>query len=219
MVAIVRAAYGDLARQADRWFERLTGGGALAPIRVVHTSDPEPYATGHELSERVRVERVLELCPAAADGDRSHPLLDMAPGGTYDRLRAVHDLVSHAAVGFGFDRDGEFSAWLNEDRMYHGLARWALATELHAEHSVRWTTGSVAEHKATLLPPGILRDSRRRALLEELADRRHLAHQVRDLGGDRRDRFMHDRARTGPDEVHLHRGIELRVVAPVMAAA
>ena len=49
--------------------------------------------------------------------------------------------------------------------MYTGLARWALATELHAEHSVLWTTGRRAEHKATLLSPGLLRASRRRALL------------------------------------------------------
>jgi hypothetical protein len=173
--AIVRAAYADLARQADRWFAWLTGAGSPAPIRVVHTRRPEPYVTGRELSERVRAERVLELCPAAVDGDRSHPLLDTAPGGTYDRFRVVHDLVSHASLGFGFDRDGEFSGWLNEDRMYHGLARWALATELHGEHSVRWTTGNVAEHKATLLPPGILRDSRRHGLVEAFADRRHLA--------------------------------------------
>lgn len=216
---VVRAAYIDLGRQADRWFARLTGSRARTPIRVVRTRCPEPYATGQELSERVRADRVLELCPAAYDGERSHPILDMSPGGTYDRLRAVHDIVSHARSGFGFDRDGEFSAWLTEDRMYHGLARWALATELHAEHSVRWTTGNVAEHKATLLPPGILRASRRRALLDELADRRHLAHQLRDLGGDGRDRFAFDPPRSGPDEVHLHSGVETRVVAAVVAAA
>jgi hypothetical protein len=46
--------------------------------------------------------------------------------------------------------------------MYTGLARWALATELHAEHSVLWTTGTLAEHKATLLPPNLVRASRRR---------------------------------------------------------
>jgi hypothetical protein len=48
--------------------------------------------------------------------------------------------------------------------MYTGLARWALATELHAEHSVLWTTGDVAEHKAVLLQPRLLRSSRRRAV-------------------------------------------------------
>jgi hypothetical protein len=164
---LARAAYADLARQADRWFARLTGDRTPAPIRVVHTRGPEPYATGQELAQRVRAERVLELCPARFDRDRSHPLLDMTPGGAYDRLRAVHDIVSHARFGFGFDRDGEYSAWLIEDTMYRGLARWALATELHAEHSVRWTTGTVAEHKATLLAPWVLRGSRRERVSED----------------------------------------------------
>jgi hypothetical protein len=103
---------------------------------------------------------LLELCPAHYDRDRRHPLLDTATGGTYDRFRAVHDIVSHAWFGYGFDRDGEFAAWLMEDAMYTGLARWAVATELHAEHSVRWTTNDLAEHKATLLPPWIVRASR-----------------------------------------------------------
>jgi hypothetical protein len=154
------AAYADLEKQANQWFARVTGPSARTPIRVVHTRCPEPYASGRELSEQVRADHVLELCPARYDRDRSHPVLDMSAGGTYDRFRAVHDIVSHGWLGYGFDRDGEFSAWLAEDRMYDGLARSALATELHAEHSVRWTTGDVAEHKASLLAPWIVHASR-----------------------------------------------------------
>ncbi len=159
----VHAAYTSLTAQSDQWFARLTGNWTPTPIRVVHTRCREPYAAARELSERVRAERILEIWPAHYDRDRRHPLLDISIGGTYDRFRAVHDIVSHASRGYGFDRDGEFSAWLTEDRMYTGLARWALATELHAEHSVRWTTGEVAEHKAVLLEPSLLRSSRRRA--------------------------------------------------------
>jgi hypothetical protein len=155
---LVLAAYAQLATQAAEWFALLTGSRARAPIRIVHTRTPEPYASGEELAERVRVEQILELSPA-----RPHPLLDTSPGGAYDRVRAVHDLVSHAWLGHGFDRHGEFSGWLVEGRGYRGLARWALATELHGEHSVRWTTGDVAEHKATLLAPWILRASLRPA--------------------------------------------------------
>jgi hypothetical protein len=127
----------------------------------VFTRCPEPYASGQELSTRVRSDRVLELCPTQFDRDHRHPLLDVSIGGAYDRFRAVHDIVSHARLGFGFDRHGEFSAWLAEDRMYSGLARWALATELHAKHSVFWTTGTPATHKATLLPPDLVRASLR----------------------------------------------------------
>jgi hypothetical protein len=160
---LVRAAYSDLGSQADRWFARLIGRSPHSPVRVVHTRRPEPYPSARDLSDHVRAEGVLELHPTRYDRDRRHPLLDTSVGGTYDRLRAVHDVVSHAWFGHGFDRDGEFSAWLIEDRMYTGLARWALATELHAEHSVRWTTGELADHKATLLPPTLVRASRDRA--------------------------------------------------------
>jgi hypothetical protein len=103
---------------------------------------------------------VIEITPCARDRDRRHPLLDSSIGGAYDRFRAVHDIVSHGWRRYGFDRDGEFAAWILEDRMYTGLARWALATELHGEHSVLSTTGCVAEHKATLLDARLLRKSR-----------------------------------------------------------
>jgi hypothetical protein len=160
---MVRAAYTELGDQADRLFARLTDHHARTPVRVVFTRYPDPYASGEELSTRVRSEGVLEMYPAYLDRDRRHPLLDVSMGGTYDRFRAVHDIVSHVRLGFSFDRHGEFSAWLAEDQMYAGLARWALATELHAEHSVLWTTGIVAAHKATLLPAGLVDSSRRLA--------------------------------------------------------
>jgi hypothetical protein len=72
----------------------------------------------------------------------------------------MHDIVSHGWLGHGFDPDGELSAWLAEDPIYKSLARWALATELHAHHCVLWTTGEHADHKAVLLDPELLRAAR-----------------------------------------------------------
>ena len=155
----VRAAYHDLSVQTTRWFALLTGTTVPRPIRVVYTRCAEPYPQARDLSESVRVDRLLEVSPASHDRHRRHPLLDTSVGGTYDRFRAVHDIVSHGWRRFEFDRHGEFSAWLAEDRMYAGLARWALATELHGEHSVRWTSGSLADHKAVLLEPAFLAGS------------------------------------------------------------
>ena len=153
-------AYAQLEAQSSHWYACLTGGLAGRPIRVVITHCREPYATASELADSVRRLGVLELWPTARDHDRRHPLLDSAVGGSYDRLRAVHDIVSHGWLGHEFDADGEFSAWLAERRLYTGLARWALATELHGEHSVQWTTESPADHKAVLLDPSLLRASR-----------------------------------------------------------
>ena len=80
-------------------------------------------------------------------------------GGSYDRFRGVHDVLGHARHRLGFDRDGEFAAWRSQGRFHSPLARWPLATELHGQHSVLWTTGDLAQPKAILLAPRLLRRS------------------------------------------------------------
>jgi hypothetical protein len=155
----VHAAYRELGHQATRWFAALTDERNPWAVRVSFTSCAEPYADAQELSESVRLQRSLEVAASRYDRDREHPGLDTELGGSYDRLRAVHDIVSHGWLRYSFDRDGEYSAWCTEHTMYTGIARWALATELHAEHSVLWTSGALAEHKAVLLEPGLLAQS------------------------------------------------------------
>ena len=130
------------------------------PVRVAFSRCTAPYALDRELIAAVRGTRVLEVTTSAIERDRSHPLLDNDQGGAYDRFRAVHDIVGHAAARFGFDRDGEFGAWLAQERLYSPMARAALATELHGEHCVRWTTGELADHKATLLDARVVARAR-----------------------------------------------------------
>ena len=154
---LVRAAYGQLVTQTDLQLRRLVRRWAPDPPRLATTALATPYASDIELTEAVRESNVLEI--PAVDRERGHPILSCEPGGEYDRFRALHDLIGHVGFGFGFDRDGEFSAWRVQHQHYHGLARWALATELHAQHSVRWTTGELAEPKAVLIDPTLLRAS------------------------------------------------------------
>jgi hypothetical protein len=155
----VDAAYAALSEQARALFAALTGDRARRPVRVVFTRCRGPYRNADELSESVRRDRLLEVFPAAHERARRHPRLDTSIGGAHDCLRAVHDIVSHGWLRHSFDRDGEFTAWTVEDRMYSGLARCALATELHAQHSALWTSGDLAPYKATLLHPELLRAS------------------------------------------------------------
>jgi hypothetical protein len=151
------AAYSQLQGQSDQMFSALTrpGGG----VRVTFTRCRAPYRNDAELIGAVRSTRVLEVTTAAVDPDRRHPLLGGEMGGAYDRFRAVHDLLGHVASGNGFDQEGEYQAWRAQSRMYAGLARWALATELHGENSVLCSTGQLAEHKSALLPPDLLGQS------------------------------------------------------------
>ena len=129
-------------------------------VRVVFTCAREPYVSDREMIAAVRAERLLEITSAVTERDRRHPLMGCELGGAYDRFRAVHDLVGHIGPQLGFDRDGEFAAWLVQERVYRGLARWALATELHGEHSVRWTSGELSDHKATLLDRDLIARTR-----------------------------------------------------------
>ena len=154
---LVTDAYRELQAQTDRQFAELTDPRGAFGYSVAWTRQTAPYADAAELIDAVRTTGVLEVTAARVDGDRLHPGLDCAVGGPYDRLRAVHDLIGHVMTGYGFDRDAEYSAWLRQSKLYHGLARWAAATELHAEHSVTWTTQHFPEHKAVLLPRRLLR--------------------------------------------------------------
>ena len=148
---LVVEAYRQLELQTDRQFATLTDPAGPYRMRVVSTSVATPYSDAGELIESVLAARTLEVTTSRAD--RPHPLLGGKAGSPYYRFRAVHDLVGHVATGYGFDADGEYSAWLVQRRLYTGLARWAAATELHGEISALWTTGEFAEHKAMLLDP------------------------------------------------------------------
>ena len=149
---VVQLAYHALERQSDDLYRNLTDNNRPSSVRVFFTRCRRPYDNDREMIATVGATRMLEVTTVAADRARLHPVLDNKLGGAYDRLRAVHDLMGHVATGHGFDRHGEFVAWRAQDRCHQGWARLALATELHAEHSVYWSSGAMTEHKATLLP-------------------------------------------------------------------
>jgi hypothetical protein len=168
---LVRAAYTALELQTDVLLRRCLRTVARGGLRMVSTALPEPYEDDRALVEGVRETNVLEV-PQVPRGS-THPLLDSGPGASYDRFRALHDLLGHVLPAFGFDRDGEFAAWIEQDQWYEGLARRALATELHGQHSVRWSTGELAEPKAILIDPQLLRASKASAWRASMtADRR-----------------------------------------------
>jgi hypothetical protein len=151
--SVCDAAYARLVEESDRLFR-------LLPVAVVFTMSEHPYGSACELIRSVREHHVLEVTSVAWERDRPHPLMGCEVGGEYDRFRAVHDVLGHAHLGVGFDRDGEYATWRFQERFHSPLARHALATELHAEHSVRWTTGELPEHKAVLLDERVVDRSR-----------------------------------------------------------
>jgi hypothetical protein len=154
------AAFARLVDESDDLFRWITQPDRPGTLRVFFTNCATPYRDARELMASVAELGTLEVTTVAADPDRRHPLMSNAAGGRYDRFRAVHDALGHAAMEVGFDRDGEFTAWRAQERLHSRLARRALGSELHGQHSVRWTTGEIAQPKAILLSPALLRRAR-----------------------------------------------------------
>jgi hypothetical protein len=159
--ALARAAYAQLVAESDRLYRRITS--ARRRIRICFTMCPRPYSGAEELITSIRRDRVVEVVAAARDRDRRHPLMGCEIGGAYDRFRGVHDVLGHGLLGVGFDRGGEYAAGRCQEHHHSALARRALATELHAEHSFRWTTGELPDHKAVVLDERLIEASRRGA--------------------------------------------------------
>jgi hypothetical protein len=156
--ALARAAYTQLVIESDWWFRLITS--ARRRVQVCFTLCTRPYSSAVEMISSIRRDRVVEISTAARERDRRHPFMGCEVGGAYDRFRAVHDVVGHGGLGVGFDRDGEYAAWRYQERLHSPLARRALATELHAQHSVVWTTGEPPDHKAILLDERLIERSR-----------------------------------------------------------
>ncbi len=157
---VVGAAFEQLAVETDHLYAAITSQDRPGAVRVRFSTCATPYDDAEELITSVRGDRLLEITTASIDHGRKHPIFDSSVGGTFDRFRAVHDLLGHAHLGAGFDRHGEYATWRFQERFHTDLARLALATELHAKHSACWTTGEAPDHKATLIPPPMLRRSR-----------------------------------------------------------
>jgi hypothetical protein len=156
------AAFDALVTEADQLFRWITDPSRPNAVQVCFTRLENPYRDADELISSVTKFRLLEISTVAAEASRRHSLMGNERGGSYDRFRAVHDALGHAALRRGFDRDGEYAAWRVQERFHSPLARRALASELHGQHSVRWTTGEVAEPKAILLDDALLQRARRR---------------------------------------------------------
>jgi hypothetical protein len=147
----VIAAYRQLETQTDLLFKALT-----QDIRIAFTHCSMPYSSDSEMIRAARTDKLLEISTARSDAEHGHPFFGREHGGAYDRFRAVHDFLGHVRLNAGFDRQGEYLTWLEQDRHHKGLARWALATELHGKNSVLCATGETAVPKATLLDRRLL---------------------------------------------------------------
>jgi hypothetical protein len=147
----VAAAYEDFKAQSQAQWDYMTkpeSEGGLG-VKIEFTDQVDPYKTAEEQAADLR--------------DNHHMFTQSGLGGAheatmtqdeYDRFRAVHDVFGHAAIGGGFDRHGEYEAWLAHASMYTGGGRDAMSTEYHGVNSALWAgdKGSPGTGKSLLLP-------------------------------------------------------------------
>lgn len=156
----VREAYDDLVRQVQEQMKALEASGCkveyLTKEQIIERGlDPDgenPYPTAQDQARDIRENNRLMIASLVSWPGSYHPILDSTQGGAYDQFRAVHDFFGHAGVGTGFDRHGEFEAWLEHLSMFTGKGRLAASSELHGENSTLVVTGKSAPHNAVLLP-------------------------------------------------------------------
>jgi hypothetical protein len=155
-------AYAQLVAETDPIFRRITSPDRPDPVRVFFTMCPTPNANAEEIIGSVRNEQLVEVTIVATDADRRHLLMDSEMGGAYDRFRGCPRRPGPRLAGARLRSRREFAVWLSQERFHTPLARRALATELHGQHSVRWTTGEIAEPKGVLFDQRSCARTRRR---------------------------------------------------------
>ena len=139
---LTTAAYRELAEQTDEMYRGIVSLG----IRVRFTDETEPYETAAEQARHLLLDRTIVIASGLGG---NHPVLSR---DEYDRFRAVHDVFGHAGIGGGFDRHGEYQAWLVHAMMYTGLGSWAMSSEYRGVNSSLWAGSAAGTGKAALLP-------------------------------------------------------------------
>lgn len=128
---------------------------ATLGVRVHYThGSGDPYDNAAELCADLRATRTMMLRTAALD--TPHPRLDSSCGGTLDRLRVVHDVFGHAALGLGFDVQSEYATWLQCRTLFSPRARAAAFTELVGAVTTYVMTGAKPLLRADLPPEDLL---------------------------------------------------------------
>lgn len=159
----VRAAYAEFHRQSELMYDFMTrpeaDGGLGVTVEMWTNDDPAHFGEGPYPNATAQADDLR---------DNHHIFLESGLGGEhstlsrdqYDRFRAVHDVFGHGGVGSGFDRHGEYEAYLAHSSMYWGEGRQAMASEYHGVNSASWSgmPGTPGTGKSVLLPEALIAD-------------------------------------------------------------
>lgn len=138
-------AYNALRDEVGQQYQYLT---QTLGVKVDMVSE-DPYRNVEELRKDLIENKHLSVLSTESTGP--HPYLSNTEN---DQFRAVHDAFGHAAIGRGFDRNGEEAAYQSHAQMFSALATQALATETRGQNSslVYGGTDTFPPQKLALLP-------------------------------------------------------------------
>jgi hypothetical protein len=156
------AAYAALISELRKQFDAFEAAGIRFEL-----SETEPYQNSDDMRSDVRNNRRLKVLKTD-NMSGNHPLASEAGIAGWvlnDIFRAVHDLATHAAYGFGFGPRGEDAAYLAHAAVFSLEARPALAAETRLQNA--WVnfgpfahmpveTRPFAEQKAFIPAPEVL---------------------------------------------------------------
>jgi hypothetical protein len=149
--AVVRASYAALQHETEHLWQVIRRGLGVR-VRYVRGAD-DPYGA-QALCAELRGRATMRLRTIA--GDDPHPVLDSTEGGIVDRLRVVHDVFGHAALGVGFDLQSEYATWLQCRALFSAAALPAVFCELVGPVTTRVVTGERPALRADLPPAELL---------------------------------------------------------------
>ncbi|HTE57924.1 MAG TPA: hypothetical protein VK694_04215 [Verrucomicrobiae bacterium] len=129
-------AYSAFSTETAMQFYFLTSAPEEGGLGIeVKGSDSDPY---HDADSRVpNIDWMMDdLCNhrlrILVSKESEIHLMDPVVNTMF---RAVHEAFGHAAIGCGFDPDGEEAAWYAHSHLYSPLARRALTTETRGQQN------------------------------------------------------------------------------------
>lgn len=162
---LYQRAYTEFKAQTESMWRLLTDELGIDVVKYDERPGPDgkpvpadPYPTAQaQVDDIVRNSRLAinrgEFFIGEADSPTgtNHPFMT---ADEYWRFRGVHDAFGHAAIGTGFDRHGEYAAWLQHSSMYRGLGARAMSSEYHGLNTYSWLRGQTIpyENMGVLLP-------------------------------------------------------------------
>lgn len=150
----VQLCYNDFKHQNEDMYDFITTprnkGGLGIRVHIIDASDGEPYHSAEEQADDVRHNNNFNVQTGLGG---NHSLMSREE---YDRFRAVHDIFGHVGVGGGFDRHGEYQAWLAHMGMYVPPGQRAMASEYHGINSSLWAGQGTPTGKALILPQELI---------------------------------------------------------------